>query len=93
MRTASWTTWEEPDRGIAVAHWTERDIAVVFPLQWGRTRSVSLVVQRAKARLAEVERLGGGKRLAPGSVLVAFSEHRPQPTTQRLDPEIARRLI
>ena len=87
MRT--WVTWDEPDRQIAVAHWTERDVSVVFPLQWAR-RGQRAMIARAKERIVEVE---GSRTLAPGSVLLAFSRHRPLLPVTRIDPDVPRGLL
>ena len=92
MKVARWVTWEEPDRDIAVAHWTERDIHVVAPLQWARSRSIMALIQRAKDRVAEIEKTSG-RQLVPGSVLLAFSAHQPQSSEQRIDPGVSRRLM
>ena len=84
-----WLTWDEPDRQIAVAHWTERDVAVVFPLQWAR-RGQRAMIARAKERILEVE---GARTLAPGSVLLAFSRHRPPSPQTTFDPDVPHGLL
>jgi hypothetical protein len=83
-----WITYEEPDRDVAVAHWTERDIAVVFPLQWVRKQaSAREMLPIANARIADIERRTG-KSLVPGSVLLAFTRHAPQPVERHLNPDV-----
>lgn len=76
----TWLTWDEPERQIAVAQWRERDLAVVFPLHWGGSAAM---IARAKARIAAVE-AKAGKRLAPGSVLLAFSRHKARAAREAL---------
>ncbi len=81
-------SWEEPAKDVAVLQWTERDVCVVFPLGWAKARTVQALAERAKARIAEVETKAGGKQLAPGSVLLAFSRHDEGVTVaQTIDPE------
>jgi hypothetical protein len=88
-----WETWDEPDRAIAVAVDVDRDIAVVFPIDWAAKHGQALMIGRAKDRIAEVEAKSGGKHLEKGSVLLAFSEHEDRPQGQLIIPEINRRLI
>lgn len=88
----SWISWEEPDRDIAIAHWKERDIHVVFPLRWARWRSMEQVIDRSLARIKNIER-EVGTPLAPGSVLRAFSHQLREEITadtlaQTIDPEV-----
>lgn len=92
-RKATWQTWDEPGRAIAVALWLERDIAVVFPLDWAGKYGQAQMIGRAKDRIQEVEGKSGGKTLAEGSVLLAFSEHEDQPASQLIIPEISRALL
>jgi hypothetical protein len=90
---ATWRTWDEPDRQVAVAQWVERDVAIVFPLEWATRFGQRQMIARAKARIMEVEGKSGGRHLEAGSVLLAFSAHEPQPTLQQLVPDMPRRLF
>lgn len=88
----SWISWEEPDRDIAIAHWRERDIHVVFPLRWARRRSLEAVIDRSLERIKEIER-EAGMPIAPSSVLRAFShqlreEIASDTIEQAIDPEV-----
>lgn len=87
MRT--WLTWEHPDKDAAVAKWTERGIAVVFPLRWTRRHPRQVMLRRAQERIREVE-TKAGRMLVPGSVLLAFKYQ--QSPDQMLDPEVPRGL-
>lgn len=89
---ATWVVWEEVDRQVAVAQWRERDLCIVFPLAWARCRQQRALVARAKERIAEVE-ARAQRVLVPGSVLLAFSRHVPQPDFQSLDPDVPRALV
>lgn len=89
---ATWVSWEEPDRAVAVCQWKERDICVVFPLDWALRRNTKALAERAKARIQEVE-WQAGRTLVPGSVLVAFSRHRPLAREQRIDPDVSRAIL
>lgn len=88
----SWTTWDEPDRQVAVARWEERDVSVVFPLHWAALQGQRAMIARAKERILEVEQKAGGKTLAPGSVLLAFSAHEEQAPDHTIDPGVPRNL-
>lgn len=90
---AIWRTWDEPGRQIAVAQWSERDIAVVFPLHWAARHGQRQMIRVAKHRIAEIEHKANGKTLEAGSVLLAFSEHEEQPQLQQLLPDTPRSLI
>ena len=90
---AKWITWDEPDRAIAVAQWTERDVSIVFPIHWAAVFGQQEMVSRAKERIAEVEQKSG-RILTPGSVLLAFSRHvECLPRTQRVNPDVSRGLL
>lgn len=89
---AKWALWDEPQRQAAVVHWSERDIAVVFPLRWARRRQSAELVAIAKDRIAEVEGKSG-RTLVAGSVLLAFSRHTEQPTQQQMDPDVPKGLM
>lgn len=71
---ATWESWDEPDRAVAVARWKERDIAVVFPLHWAARHGLVAMVEHAKGRISGVETTTG-RTLVPGSVLLAFTRH------------------
>jgi hypothetical protein len=71
---AAWRTWDEPDRQVAVAQWVERKVSVVFPLTWAAHHGQAEMIARSKERIAEIEGKSG-KKLAEGSVLLAFSRH------------------
>jgi hypothetical protein len=91
-RANFWRTWDEPDRQIAVAQWEARDICVVFPLPWATEHKQVAMIGRAKERIREIE--GKSHRtLAPGSVLLAFSEHEDQPQDVQLLPDTPRALL
>lgn len=92
QHVAAWETWDEPDRQIAVAQWSERDVAVVFPLHWAACYGQGPMIARAKERIQDVE-AKSGRTLVPGSVLLAFSEHDEQPRALQLAPDILRRLV
>jgi len=88
-----WITWDEPDRAIAVAQWTERDVYIVFPIHWAAVFGQQEMVSRAKERIADVEGRSG-HTLVPGSVLLAFSRHvLVMPRVQRVDPDVSRGLL
>ncbi len=91
---ATWRTWDEPDRQVAVAQHVERGICVVFPLKWAAVHGQPAMIGHAKARIAEVEGKAGGKQLIAGSVLLAFTRHvavmRPD---QTVDPDVSRNLL
>lgn len=89
---ATWETWDEPDCQVAVAQWKERDIAVVFPIHWAAEHGQQAMIGRAKERIQEVEGKSR-KTLVPGSVLLAFTRHKPQPRGLQLAPEVPRQLI
>lgn len=89
---ATWRTWDDQDRQIAVAQWVERDLCCVFPIAWAHARGPKGMVLRAKERFAEVE-AKAGRPLVAGSVLLAFSEHQDLPPEERLAPEVDRSLI
>jgi len=92
QKAAIWETWDEPDRQVAVVHWGERDIAVVFPLLWAAEHSLRAMVARAKERIAEVE--GKADRmLVPGSILLAFSAHEERAPGETLAPDVLRNLL
>lgn len=88
----SWVSWEESDRDIAIAFWRERNIHVVFPLRWARARSMDQVIDRSLDRIKQVE-ADAGDKLAPGSVLRAFTHKLPEEITrdeiaQTIDPGV-----
>jgi hypothetical protein len=87
-----WVTYEEPDRDVAVAHWTERDIAVVFPLAWARARKPFDMLAIANERITSIEGRTQ-KRLEAGSVLLAFSRHVDHPDSQKLNPDLPRQAL
>lgn len=88
-----WLTWDEPDRAVAVAQWTERDVCVVFPIHWAAVFGQQEMVSRAKERIADVERKSG-RTLTPGSVLLAFSRHvECLPRTHTVEPDVPRGLL
>jgi len=89
---ATWVSWEEPDRAVAVCQWQERDICVVFPLRWTRRRDTKALSVRAKARIREVEQKAG-RTLVPGSVLVAFSRHGVLQREQEIDRDVSRAIM
>ncbi len=87
-----WVSWEEEDRDIAVLHWVERDIHVVFPLRWAQARTMEQLVDHSRTRIADVERKCGDK-LAPSSVLRAFPHVLREEITadiikMQIDPEV-----
>lgn len=90
---ATWVTWDEPDRAVAVAQWKERDLCVVFPIHWAAQYGQAPMIARAKARITELE--GKARRmLAPGSVLLAFTRHVPVlPREQMIDPDVSRAIL
>lgn len=90
---ATWRTWDEPGRQIAVVEWVERGICVVFPIAWTVTRGQQRMIGRAKERIREVEAKAAGKQLVAGSVLLAFSEHEEQPLEAQLAPDTPRALL
>jgi hypothetical protein len=89
---ATWRTWDEPGRQVAVAHWVERDVCVAFPLAWAQRHGQPAMIGRAKERIVEFEGKTG-RTVAPGSVLLAFSRHEPQRLEHRLDPDVPRNLL
>jgi hypothetical protein len=92
MRVATWRTWDEPNRQVAVAQWVERGLCVVFPLHWAAHSGQAQMIARAKERIAEVEGTSG-HTLAPGSVLLAYSRHvLVLPREQAVDPDVSRDL-
>lgn len=90
---ATWVTWDEPDRAVAVAQWKERDICVVFPLHWAAIMGQEPMIAHAKDRIASLEGKAG-RTLAPGSVLLAFTRHvqimRPG---EMIDPDVSRAIM
>lgn len=90
---ATWVTWDEPDRAVAVAQWKERDICVVFPLHWAAMMGQEPMIAHAKDRIANLEHQAQ-RTLAPGSVLLAFTRHvavmRP---TETIDPDVSRAIL
>src|SRR5260370_146431 len=92
---ATWRTWDEPDRQVAVAQLVERKVSVVFPLTWAAHHGQPEMIARSKERIAEVEGKSG-KKLAEGSVLLAYSRHEFQlldPRDQRvINPDVIRDL-
>ena len=64
---ATWRTWDEPDRQVAVVEWQERAVAVVFPIGWAGAHGQQSMIARAKERIQELEGKTG-RTLAPGSV-------------------------
>lgn len=89
---ATWKTWDEPERDIAVAKWLERDLAFVFPLTWAAHHGQAEMIARAKERLAEVE-AKAEKPLLNGSVLLAFSSHTILTRDQAVTPGVSRNLF
>jgi len=89
---ATWRTWDEPDRQVAVVEWEERSLRVVFPLQWAAKRGQRIMIARAKERIRELEGKTG-RWLAPGSVLLAFSRHGPLAPLERIDPDVTRGIV
>jgi hypothetical protein len=71
---------------VAVAQHVERGICVVFPLKWAAVHGQAAMIAHAKERIVDVEGKAGGKRLIPGSVLLAFTRHvavmRPEETVE-----------
>jgi hypothetical protein len=89
---ATWRTWDEPDRQVAVAQWVERKVSIVFPLTWAAHHGQVEMIARSKERIAEVEGKSE-KKLAEGSVLLAFSRHDLQLTNERtINPDVIRDL-
>ena len=88
----SWETWDLPDDQVVVVHWMERDLVVVFPIQWAQRHGDRACIERAKERIAEYEEKVWC-HLAPGSTLLAWSRHENQPRLQLLNPEVVRRLL
>lgn len=92
-RVATWETWDEPARYVAVAKHVERDIAVVFPLTWAARHGQRQMIAQAKERIRSLE-AKTGRTLVPGSVLLAFSRHAPAPRReQQLDPDVRHHLL
>lgn len=90
---ATWSTWDEPDRDIAVAHWRERNISVVFPLSWARHHGQQAMIAHSKDRIAAIEGQAG-RSLEMGSVLLAFSRHiEVRSRDQQLNPDVSQGLI
>lgn len=89
---ATWVTWDEPDRAVAVAQWTERDICVVFPLPWAARHGQAPMITQAKDRIARLEQQAQ-RTLAPGSVLLAFSRHGLLAQEQTIDPDVSRAIL
>lgn len=90
---AIWRTWDEPDRQVAVAQWTERDIAVVFPLHWATRHGQPAMIAHAKERIRAIE-AQSGRTLVAGSVLLAFSRHvEVLPREQQINPDVPRDLL
>jgi hypothetical protein len=92
-KVATWRTWDEPDRQVAVAQWVERKVSVVFPLHWAAHHGQAEMIARSKERIAEVEGKSGGKKLSEGSVLLAFSRHvQILPRGLEINPDVSRDL-
>lgn len=91
-RLATFETWDDPDNQVVIVHWRERDLVVVFPVQWAAAHGDRACIAHAKGRIREVEGKAG-RPLAPGSTLLAFSRHAPQPHLQALAPEVPMRLL
>jgi hypothetical protein len=89
---AIWTTWDEPDRQVAVAHWHERDIRVVFPVRWAAVHGQVAMIEHAKGRIAAIE-AGSHRNIAPGSVLLAFSRHVELSREQIINPAVSRNIM
>jgi len=67
-----WTTYDLPDRQVAVARWELRDLSVVFPLGWARRYGQTAMIARAQVRVFQVEAMAQ-KHLVGGSVLLGFA--------------------
>jgi len=90
---ATWVTWDEPDRAVAVAQWKERDICIVFPLHWADRMGQEPMIAHAKNRIQALEHQAG-RQLAPGSVLLAFTRHvQVLPREHAIDPDVSRNLL
>ena len=89
---ATWRTWDEPDRQVAVVEWQEREIRVVFPLGWAARHGQPLMIARAKDRIRELEGKTG-RTLVAGSVLLAFSRHGSLQREEGIDPDVPRGLV
>jgi hypothetical protein len=89
---ATWELWDEPDRQVVVAHWSERDVAVVFPLHWATRHGRAAMVEHAKTRIQGLEGIAG-RVIVPGSVILAFSRHvGVMPREHAIDPDVSRDL-
>lgn len=77
-----WTTYDQPDRQIAVARCESRGLSVVFPIAWAQAHGEAAMIRHAKARIAEVE-ANTGRHLIAGSALRAFGRDAFAPEVPR----------